>query len=270
VGRAFVGDQVSSKCRRRFPLDSIVCLDILTPISRLCFRGSYETIAILIASAAIVIGAGRLLSTFRDRHFQPPPRQVIPARRQRLPRRRSFQRQRHPLPCRHSLPATTLASVTDIPAPNATPSLEPAGAGGVPHPAPTPTVTPPAPNPAYPLLTARIQAIQIGGRRREPRGRASIRSSQTLVDKANEIFAARVVRLLYRSCPGFRGVQADAAQQHDRRRGRELGQRGGGWKSGGSSIPGQGHGAFIHGPGQAATGGGLFVPLITICRDARL
>lgn len=64
-------------------------------------------------------------------------------------------------------------------------------------PGPTPTVTPPPPNPAYPLLTVQIQAIQMAdddGKRLTP-----ITSDQVKqwVDKANEIWAVASIRYLY-------------------------------------------------------------------------
>ncbi|HEX7589254.1 MAG TPA: hypothetical protein VF478_13140 [Anaerolineae bacterium] len=154
-------------------------------------------------------------------------------------------------------PGPTLLPVSGNPAPNATPSLEPAGPAAFRTLAPTPTVTPPLPNPAYPLLTARIQAIQIGD---DDGGRAARITPQQFkrwVDKANEVFARASIRLLYDPGLDFtafkRTLINDMTGNGDTNWVREV-------EAGNlvaAAYPGKLLVLFTHGPGQQATGGGF-------------
>ena len=123
--------------------------------------------------------------------------------------------------------------------------------------APTPTITPPAPNPAYPLLTVRLQAIQLSD---DNGGRATRITPQQVkqwVDKANEIFAKASVRILYDPASDFTMLNSTLLNDM-------TGDTDTNWKREvdfGNRIAAQHAGKmvvfFIHGPGQAATGGGF-------------
>lgn len=92
-------------------------------------------------------------------------------------------------PAQTNLPANASASTSAATMPARISTNAPASS--------TPTMTPPAPNPAYPLLTARIQAIQVsdddGGRT----ARITTQQVKQWIDKANQIFANASVRLVY-------------------------------------------------------------------------
>ncbi len=74
-------------------------------------------------------------------------------------------------------------------------SPEPRAAGAQTR--PTPTVTPPPPNPAYPLLTVRLQAIEVSDDDGTRTVKTSPQQVKLLVDQANKTFADASVRLLY-------------------------------------------------------------------------
>ena len=71
------------------------------------------------------------------------------------------------------------------------PTQTPANAQGL------PTVTPPPPNPAYPLLTVRMQAIQVSDDDGKRTADITTQQVEQWVNKANEIFANASVRFIY-------------------------------------------------------------------------
>jgi hypothetical protein len=62
---------------------------------------------------------------------------------------------------------------------------------------PTPTITPPAPNPAYPLVTVRLQAVQVSDDDGQRPAHITPQQAKRWIDKANEIFAKASVRFIY-------------------------------------------------------------------------
>lgn len=121
----------------------------------------------------------------------------------------------------------------------------------------TPTVTPPSPNPAYALLTVRLQAIAVS----DDDGRRAVRITpeqvKQWVDKANEIFALASVRFLYDPDLDFAALKStilnDMTGDSDTNWKREVDT--------GNRVAADHTGKlvmfFIHGPEQGATGGGF-------------
>ena len=215
----------------------------------------------LIASAAILFGAGACYPVPLDDPTVPAespaastllPAQTLPPGPTALPSVLTAQPSVPPLP-----PGPTLLPVTSGPASRATPSLEPAGPAAFRTLAPTPTVTPPSPNPAYALLTVRIQAVQIGD---DDGGRAARITPQQFkrwVDKANEIFARASVRLLYDPALDFTAFKRTLLNNM-------TGNGDANWASEveagnlvAAAYPGKLLVLITHGPGQQATGGGF-------------
>ena len=145
--------------------------------------------------------------------------------------------------------ATTQASETRAAAPpaTATPTLE----------APTATVTPPASNPAYPLITVRLQAVQVSDDNGQRAVRLTAQQVKQWVDKANEIFAQASVRLIYDPATDFAPLKStllnDMAGDSDAqwKREVEVGNRVAAGYTGKLVV------YFIHGPAPGPTGGGF-------------
>ncbi len=178
-----------------------------------------------------------------------------------------------PVPAPTAVPATAATPTTEVsstraPRPGETRAAETRAAESAPTNAsqvaptgapvlPTPTVTPPSPNPAYPLLTVRLQAIQVS----DDDGRRAVRITpqqvKLWVDKANEIFAKASVRFLY-------DLNSDFAPLHSTLLNDMTGDSDANWKREvdfGNQVAARYAGKlvvfFIHGPEQGPTGGGF-------------
>jgi hypothetical protein len=122
---------------------------------------------------------------------------------------------------------------------------------------PTPSVTPPSPNPAYPLLTVRLQAIQISDDDGRRQVRITPQQVKLWVDKANEIFAKASVRFIYDPKQDFAThnstVLNDMSGDTDANWKREVdvGNRVAAGYAGKLVV------FFIHGPNGGPTGGGF-------------
>jgi hypothetical protein len=159
--------------------------------------------------------------------------------------------------------APTRAEVTvNAPRPRETRAAETRAAESAPTNAPsplppTPSVTPPSPNPAYPLLTVRLQAIQVSDDDGKRTVRITPQQVKLWVDKANEIYAKASVRFLYDPDSDFAALKStllndmtgdtDANWQREVDFGNQVAAR----------YAGKLVMFFIHGPEQGATGGGF-------------
>ncbi len=150
-------------------------------------------------------------------------------------------------------PAETRAAETSAAEALATNSPVPAHAPVL----PTPTVTPPPLNPAYPLLTARLQAIQVSDDDGKRAVRITPQQVKLWIDKANEIFAKASIRFLYDPDLDFATLDStllnnmtgdtDANWQREVDFGNRVAAR----------YAGKIVVFFIHGPEQGPTGGGF-------------
>jgi hypothetical protein len=121
----------------------------------------------------------------------------------------------------------------------------------------TPTLTPPAPNPAFPLLTVRLQAVQVSDADGQRTVHITAQQVKQWVDKANEIYAQASVRLLYDPDLDFATLKSTVlnamAGDTDANWNREI--------EVGNQVAAGYAGKlvvyFIHGPGQGPTGGGF-------------
>ena len=122
----------------------------------------------------------------------------------------------------------------------------------------TPTVTPPPPNPAYPLLTVPLQAIQVSADDGRRTVRITPQQVKLWVDKMNEIFAQASVRFLYDPAVDFATLKStlldDMSDDTDKN---WLGEVDAGNRVA-ARYPGRvGIVFFIYGPGQGPTGSGF-------------
>ncbi len=121
----------------------------------------------------------------------------------------------------------------------------------------TPTVTSPAPNPAYPLLTVRLQAIQVSNDDGQHPARITAEQVKQWIDKANSIYAKASVRLDYDPSSDFtalsnsvlNGMTGDSDPNWKREV--EVGNRVAAGYAGKLIV------YFIYGPGPGPTGGGF-------------
>lgn len=121
----------------------------------------------------------------------------------------------------------------------------------------TPTVTPPALNPAYPLLTVRLQAVQVSDDDGSRPVRITAQQVKQWVDKANEIYAKASVRLHYDPEADFATLKSSVLNGM-------TGDTDPNWKREvvvGNRVAAGYTGRlvvyFIYGPGSGPTGGGF-------------
>jgi hypothetical protein len=156
-----------------------------------------------------------------------------------------------PTPQVDEITATPLL-VTTTPEPSDTPTSTPSAMA-----TPTPTITPPAPNPAYPLLSVRLQAVQVSDDDGRRTAHITAQQVKQWVAKANEIFAKASVRFIYDPALDFTTLKNTLLNDM-------IGDTDANWKR--EVDVGNGVAAgyagklvvfFIYGPAQGPTGSGF-------------